>query len=158
MHKKTHLHKNSAPCTKSQTGFHKEVPCKVKAYIDEDIKPLVEILNTIDNIATIQSCQGGNGRLAEVDLDYGNGSKPYDNGKWFHDMTCFTNKLVSLFAKYTGESIIGGYHSNISIEWWGDKRYPHIHIVMPHNSIDAVTKIFSHVRRELNHDKFCKRP
>lgn len=127
---------------------HKQVPAKVIVYVDEGIKELVEILNSFDGVSTFESCQGRDGKLAFVYMDYGEHSKPYDDGEAFDQMTHFVSKLIKAFAKYTSDIDSGGYLSNISIEWWGDKRFPFISIEMPHDYIDEVTNILSHVHNE----------
>ena len=50
---------------------HKQVPAKVTAYVDAGIKELVELLNAIPNICTIESCEGSDKHWAFVSLDYG---------------------------------------------------------------------------------------
>ncbi len=51
--------------------LHRQVPAKVTAYVDEGIKELVEVLNTIPNVCTIESCEGNTVIPARVLLDYG---------------------------------------------------------------------------------------
>jgi len=35
---------------------HKQVPAKVTVYVDEGIKELIEVLNTLDNVWALESC------------------------------------------------------------------------------------------------------
>ena len=45
---------------------HTEVPVKVTAWVDEGIVPLVLVLNEIEGVMTLDSCQGDDGGLAHV--------------------------------------------------------------------------------------------
>jgi hypothetical protein len=112
---------------------HKQVPAKVTAYVDEGIKNLVELLNTFDNISTFESCEGRSSKPAHIYMEYGECSKAYDDGETLNHMIHFVNRLVRAFAKYTSDIGSGGYLCNISIEWWGDKRFPFISIEMPYS-------------------------
>lgn len=132
---------------------HKQVPAKVTAYVDEGIKELVEILNSFDKVSTFESCQARQGELAFIYMTYGDYDKAYSNGKKFSEMTHFVNKLARLFAKYTGDSIDGGHKTSISIEWWGDKRFPFISVEFPFDYVDEVTNIFACVQKEFENGK-----
>jgi hypothetical protein len=123
--------------------LHKQVPCKVTAYVDEGMKGLVELLNTFDNISTFESCEGRKGKLAFVYMSYGDESKSYDDGERFIQMSYFVNKLATFVGKYTDGQIAGGYQINISIEWQGDKRFPFISIEMPYYCISEATRLLS---------------
>jgi hypothetical protein len=41
---------------------HREIPVKVNALVDEGVAPLVEALSEIDDLITIESCQGDRGQ------------------------------------------------------------------------------------------------
>jgi hypothetical protein len=45
---------------------HREVSVKVTAWVDEGVAALVEALNDLDRVVTIDSCEGGNGKGAHV--------------------------------------------------------------------------------------------
>jgi hypothetical protein len=45
---------------------HAEVPVKVTAWVDAGVVPLVEALNSLDGVLTLDSCQGYNGGPAQV--------------------------------------------------------------------------------------------
>ncbi|MFC1846162.1 transposase [Chloroflexota bacterium] len=86
------MHKKSLNCTKSQSKRHKQVTVKVTAYVDEGIKELVEVLNAIPGVCTIESCEGYDSRPACVSLDYGT---DYNNNDKFdiHALVEFADKL-----------------------------------------------------------------
>ena len=130
---------------------HKQVAAKVTAFVDEPLKELIEILNTFDNISTLESCQGGDGKLAFILMDYGDLSEDFDK------MAAFTHKLAKVLEdvvkKGTGISPDPSYDTDIAIEWGGDKRHPFIAIRFPSDSIEEVTRIFAHVRNEFENGK-----
>jgi len=134
--------------------LHKQVPAKVSAYVDEGIKNLAELLNTFSRISTFESCEGRKVKLAHVYMNYGECDKQYDDGKEFEGMAHFVNKLAISFARHTKEQIFsGGYLVNISIEWWGNKRFPFVSIEMPYNHIDEVTDILTRFRSEFDNNR-----
>ena len=131
-------------------SLHKQVPCKVTAYVDEGIKELVELLNQIDGVSTFESCQGKPGkRLAFVYMAYG------DNNS--EGLIRFASELSKAFARYTKDSIdTGGYLSNISVEWQGDKKFPFLSIEMPIHCIPEVTRLLSLFHSEYKNNKLGK--
>lgn len=134
---------------------HKQVPAKVKAYVDEGIKELVEILNTFDGLWTTESCQGRRGELAFVNMEYG------EEGTNFKEMANFTyrlaKKLSQIVEQGMGISPEPIYDLELSIKWRGDKRHPFISIEMPPSCIKQVANVFTHVRDEFGNNK-CYRP
>ena len=129
---------------------HKQVAAKVTAFVDEPLKELIEILNTFDNISTFESCQGGDGKLAFVLMDYGDLED-------FDKVAAFTHKLAKALAdavnEGTGISPDPSYDTDLAIEWGGDKRHPFIVIRFPSDSIGEVTRIFACVRDEFENGK-----
>ncbi len=130
---------------------HKQVAAKVTAFVDEPLKELIEILNTFDNISTFESCQGGDGKLAFVLMDYGDLSEDFDK------VAAFTHKLAKALAdavnEGTGISPDPSYDTNLAVEWDGDKRHPFVAVRFPSDSIGEVTRIFAHVRNEFENGK-----
>jgi len=122
---------------------HRQVPCKVTAYVDKGIKNLVELLNTFDGISTFESCEGGEGKLAFVYMSYGDEDKSYEDGRRFVQLSHFVNKLATFMGKHTESQITGGYRINVSIEWQGNKRFPFISIEMPNYCIPEATHLLS---------------
>jgi hypothetical protein len=123
---------------------HKQVPCKVTAYVDEGMKELIELLNMFDELSTFESCQGRRGKLAFVYMDYGNCNISYDDSVKLEQMVHFINRMAIAFARYTKDAIDGGGNwTNISLEWRGDKRFAFVSIEMPPCYIKEVTRLLS---------------
>ena len=136
---------------------HKQVPCKVTAYVDEEIKELVELLNMFDELSTFESCQGRQGRLAFVYMNYGDCDISYDDSIKLEQMAHFVNRLAASFAHYTKDAIDGGGNwANISIEWQGDKRFPFISIEMPPCYIKEITRLLYLFLAEYKNGKLGK--
>jgi len=56
---------------KQYNDVHKQVPAKIKAYVDEEIKELIELFNDFNGIVTASSCQGTSGKCrAHVYINY----------------------------------------------------------------------------------------
>lgn len=132
------------------SSHHKQVPCKVTAYVDEGIRQLVEILNAFDKVWTCDNCEGGKNEQASVFFGYGKESTSNQ------EVCKFICRLLTSFSKHIDSLDCAGYRTNISIEWWGDKQKPLILIKMPSNCIDEVANIFAYVRKELENDNVDK--
>ena len=129
---------------------HNQVIAKVNSYVDEEMKELVELLNTFDNIQTIESCQGGNKESAFIHLLYGEDNK--DN---FYELVEFAKTLADSISEVVAKSediVSPIYLLCISIEWWGDKQHPFICLSMPSNHIAEITDVFHAVRKDSNYD------
>jgi hypothetical protein len=46
--------------------IHREIPVKVTAWVDEGVAALVIALNELEDVMTLDSCQGDDGRPAHV--------------------------------------------------------------------------------------------
>jgi len=128
---------------------HKQVSARVTAFIDEGMKELVELLNTLDGIWTFESCEGGNGELAYVYLYYGDVQVI-----GFSEIVNTVHKLATAVSKVLEsqkEVIPLGYDIRIALQWWGDKKHPFISVEMPHRSIKDAVNIFSAVKQQF----FC---
>jgi hypothetical protein len=55
--------------------MHPEVPIKVNVWVDGQVAPLVAALNQFDQVMTVDSCQGGEGRPAHVLFRHVGGEK-----------------------------------------------------------------------------------
>jgi hypothetical protein len=131
---------------------HKQVRCRVNAYVDKGIKELVETLNEFDMLSTFSSCQGEDDYSAHIYLEFDNVSQSYDS-KYLKEMVEYVDKLVILFSKYAEQEIdSAGYNTNIAIQWWGDKNHPFISIEFPAKYIKEVTNIFACVRKQFRYD------
>ena len=132
--------------------WHKQVPAKVTALVDEGIKDLVEVLNTFDGVRTFESCQGHPGDLAIIYADYGEECrKPFEGSKHFDILTHFVNKLVKSVRKYGRMNDV-----DMSVIWMGTSGFPVICVTLPRNAIDEVTKIISLVHAKFECDKLKK--
>src|SRR4030042_2139452 len=122
---------------------HKQVPAKVTAYVDEVIKELVELLNTIPKVCTIESCEGDNTRPACVSLDYG---VDYDDNNYdIYALVEFADKLWGVIkdAEFKGKVPAGTMeYIPISIEW--HSRY---HPVLWINVGKQYIKALAHILR-----------
>lgn len=120
---------------------HKQVPCKVTAYVDEGIKELIELLNTFDGVCTISSCE--NNEIEELDL--GESTQEWATVTMFYkplteyspkDSAEFADKL----ARVLRESDI--WHS-VSLEWHNAGCFPSVILKIPHCQIKEATDAFS---------------
>lgn len=104
---------------KLNNNIHKQVPVKVTAYVDEGIKELIEILNSIPEVCTIESCEGNMLRPASISLDYGIDYTNQDNPN-INKLVAFADRLSGLIrnAELQNESYSGISDGiSISIEW-----------------------------------------
>jgi hypothetical protein len=131
---------------------HKEVPCKVTAYVDEGIKDMVEMINSFGELSSFESCQGRpeKGELAFVYMDYGNCNTSCDDNVKFMEMARFVHEMAISFGRHTDANDIDGAENctNISIEWRGYRMFPFISVKMPTRLIGEVTHLFSLFRDE----------
>jgi len=137
----------------SQSQPHKQVITKVNAYVDEDIKELVEILNTLDKVWTFESCQRDGYNRGWVMLHYGDG----DTGQ--SEVIEFATKLVASIRKHIKESeedcpIL--CRTLISIEWLGDGITPYMYITFPADAHREITKVFHDAIQDFHDGNDCK--
>jgi hypothetical protein len=124
---------------------HRQVPAKVTAYVDEDIKELVEVLNTFDGLWSSESCQGYEGEMVCIDLHY-DAMKNYR----FVKTAEFVKRLAEVINQVAIDEMGLICHSiYLSLEWSGDMRFPSIVIRCSQADIKEVTKVFCSVRRRL---------
>lgn len=115
---------------------HKQVSCKVTAYVDEGIKELVELLNTFDKVSTIESCQGNqkNKEDAFVYIQYGQISS---NGY----------KASATFAKKLKKTLIEDEFDfltpTVSLEWLGTRISPIVILEIHPGEIKNVVNLLS---------------
>ena len=128
----------------SSIQHHKQVPCKVTAYVDEGIKELVELLNTFDNVWTTNSCESNEAEELELDES----TQEWATVTMFYkplieynpkDSAEFADKL----ARVLRESDI--WHS-VSLEWHNAGCFPSITLKIPHCQIKEATDAFSFSR------------
>lgn len=122
---------------------HRQVPAKVTAYVDEDMKELVELLNTLEDIQTTDSCQGYEGEMSHICFDYGD---IYDAQKTF----IFVEKLANGIRRVAIDELgLLGHSIWLSIEWSGSMRIPTILLKFSYRDIKDVTIILQKVRNQL---------
>jgi hypothetical protein len=128
---------------------HKQVPCKVTRYVDEGIKELVELLNTFDNVSTIESCQGDqeSGEDAFVDIQYGRMS-----GNGYKASAAFAKKLKKALIEDKFDPSI----PTVSLEWLGSHTVPDVVIKIPPKEIKTVVRLLSEKRSVFSHDTACR--
>jgi hypothetical protein len=149
--------------TKYNPKPHKQVLAKVNAYVDEDIRELVEILNSFDNVCTSESCQKGIDNFAYIYFTYG-----YDNylGRNhsednFMEIAKFVHKLAKDYSKLAMQENIDSRNNNlglgmsvdISLDWIGKRDAPFIRLRVPYKLLKQVTKVFSHLKTEFGQHK-----
>jgi hypothetical protein len=136
---------------------HKQVLTKVNAYVDEDIKPLIEILNTLDKVWTFESCQRNRLNRGWVMLYYGDESTRQE------EIIKFAKRLVAAVKKQIVKSnklypdklfpILGD--TLISIEW-SEGKSPYLYINFASDEIKQVTSIFSDIVRDIHDSRSYK--
>jgi hypothetical protein len=121
-------------------GRHRQVPAKVTAYVDEGIKDLVEVLNSIPKVCTTESCEGSDNENAYVFMNY-----EIDGDNSLSQLINFVQYLVDAIRqavlKNKGLSFLS-METRISIEWLG-RSYPVIVIELPKDRIREIISVFS---------------
>lgn len=124
---------------------HKQVPAKVTAYVDEDIKELIEAINHVEGIWTSESCQGYEGEIVEI-LAFYRSLKDYD----YLDTAQFVERLTHNIKNVVIDEMGWLYHSIwISLQWGGDMRFPCIKFECGIKDVRKVTKVFKSLRRRI---------
>jgi hypothetical protein len=111
---------------------HREVPVKVTAWVDEGVAPLVEALNSYDQIVTLDSCEGhGDERGAYV-------------------LFACTGKDAAAFASELGKAL-SGEHDNylLRAEWRPEQDEPLLELACPSAEVAALAASVSACRTKL---------
>jgi len=111
---------------------HRQVPAKVTAYVDEGIKELIEVLNSIDGVHTSSSCEGDDDEYAEIYMDY---KQPSEGS--YKDSAEFADRMKRILLK---DDL---WEVRISLVWLGSRTEPAIIIEMPSEEIGNVIKALS---------------
>jgi len=134
---------------------HRYVSANVRAFVDEHIKELVELLNTFDNICTYMSCEGGDGKYASIFLRYGTGGDFLAN-TWeaYLALATFAKRLADAITPVLEES--GGlksplFYLDMSIKWRGNGEFPIFIMEMPPCRLAEITQLFYKVKKEFDH-------
>ena len=109
---------------------HKQVCVKVNAFVDEGIRPLVEVLNSIDSVITWDSCECDSEGLATLCLNCGQLGKT---------TICKLVLFVDKLRKALDRSDCA--HVQITIEWAGVDLIPHAVLSMPASEIETATRV-----------------
>ena len=140
---------------------HRHVSANVRAFVDEGIKELVELLNAFDNICTYMSCEGGDGEYASIFLLYGTDEDVlYNTWKEYLSLAAFAKRLADAITPVLVES--GGlksplYYLDMSIKWWDYKDCPRFIMEMPPCRLAEITQLFYKVKKEFDHSMKYKR-
>jgi len=128
----------SSQHVQNQKPKHKQTISNNGFLVDICIKPLVDVINSIPQLQTFESCQGGNGEPAIVSFNF-----------------LGTNQELLRFASLLGhylsnksltskqQPINPAYEVDMSLKWCGDKTTPFFEISMPHEIIQEAVSIFS---------------
>jgi hypothetical protein len=147
---------------------HKQVLAKVNVYVDEDIKELVEVLNTFDGVCTVDSCQGSKGEFSYITFAYGKDShwRQRLREREFMKVARFVNKLAKHYSRLaivenaktrTVSDPAGiGMSLDIMMDWSGKMDVPYIKLLIPYNQIKQVTYIFCLLASEFAQHSACK--
>lgn len=102
---------------------HVRVLATVRTFVDAGVKDLVELLNTLDNVWTLESSQGRGGvdeTPARVSLYYGRVGKTSVS-----ELATFAGKLAGVVGG------AGSGRATVSVEWGGEKPAPRVVIRIP---------------------------
>jgi len=130
---------------------HRQVSANVRAFVAEDIKELVELLNTFDNVCTYRNCPGEAG---EIYLYYGTEDCALENTwKNYLALSVFAKRLADAMTPVLGES--RGlksplYYLNMSIKWCDYKDCPLFSIELPTDYLAEITDLFYKVKKEFD--------
>lgn len=140
---------------------HRHVSANVRAFVDEEIKELIELLNTFDNVCTYMTCQDGAWGYAYIHLYYGTDEGALENTwKDYLALTIFAKKLADAISPVLEET--GGHESplyslRMSIKWWHHKECAHFIMEMPPSMIAEITRLFYKVKKEFDNSKQGKK-
>lgn len=101
---------------------HEQVPVKVNAFVDKGIAPVVEALNAIAGVVTLDSCQQtsvADGGQAVVYFTYGR-----DDKDW-RDLAALVDRIAARLRS-TG----AGCGFAARLEWWGSNDQPRAQLVI----------------------------
>ena len=140
---------------------HRQVSVAVRSFVDEELKELIELLSTFDNVCTFKSCQGGDGESANIFLYYG-------TEVCFLQDTWETHLALSVFAKMLADAIsqvmeqIGGnksalHYLRMSIVWGNPQQCPLFMLEMPSFMIAKITELFHEVKRVFDNSMIGKK-
>lgn len=116
--------------------LHSQVPIKVNALVDEEIVPLVEALNECEYIATVDSCQSGNGCPAYMYFKYT--GCPENEPDFFFQ-----------FVKTLSSHIVGCDDHRFRVEWYYDFLAPMAQLLTSRNNVRSLAVAVSSAVKSL---------
>lgn len=105
---------------------HEQVPVRVRAFVDRGVAPLVEALTTLENVVTLDSCQGtdmSDGVLACVYFDLGASTA----SNWY--------VLASVVGWIAARCREAGVEALVRLEWAGSNDRPRGVLVVPPSEV-----------------------
>ena len=139
--------------TKCNPKPHKQVLAKVNAYVDEDIRELVEVLNRLDKVWTFQSCQEWTNNRGFVMLNYGDEDTSQD------EIIEFGKKFVALIRENiqkSEETLPPICETLTQLEWTSNSPQPYLHISFSADAIKEITNVLQHVVQDFHYSKAGK--
>jgi len=153
---------------KEKSQRHNQVPAKVTAYVDEEIKDFVEILNSFDGLWTMESCAGYSDNKVCISACYGEwffGCKDVaTTANFIHELTkCLTEVMseekaceaVSESHYFKGKSKSANFWDqqmdcgiSLSLKWDGEF-CPTIEIEFNKSCLDRVTSFFNDAKDKM---------
>jgi hypothetical protein len=110
---------------------HEQVAVKVNAFVDRDVAPLIEALNAVDGVVTLDSCQGaavGDGLQSVVYFHLGP-----DGGEDWHALAELVGQIA---ARLRALDLCCGFAARL--EWLGSNDRPRAQlIVQPEHVADV---------------------
>ena len=120
--------------------MHAEVPVKVTAYVDEGIAPLVEALNKIPGLYTLDSCEAGADGMAYCFAAY---RGPVS------EFVCILSNMAGVLRDRVG----GCCEFKISLEWIPGDDTPLAKITSQHEMAGTLAGVLSDVAAMAAHTK-----
>ncbi|MBN1691115.1 MAG: hypothetical protein JW901_08840 [Dehalococcoidia bacterium] len=150
---------NCKNCPLIPSGYtpHRQIKARISLNVfenvDEQLKDMIELLNTFPNIKTTESCQGDNSHYASIFIECRGDAQ---NTDYLYKFCC---KLSTILAKrhYQKDEILTPeYEISIHLVWDADKSIvnpPYILLKFPNRRIYEITNIISYIRPQFAHNK-----
>lgn len=112
-------------------SMHRQVCVKVNALVDAGVAELVEVLNSIEGVLTLDSCEGDAEHRAHVYFVFGSDA---------HVLTEFVDRI--------GSSIRGSgvWDYTASLEWFGSNDRPRALLSVPRERVADVASALRQLR------------
>ena len=121
---------------------HEQVMVKVNAPVDRGVAPLVAALNRLEDIVTVESCEGDEQRQAYVSFHAGDSWRSLAD--LVHDLS------VSLGS----DTRLSDLFYSISIEWCAGGENPLAYLRVPRQHVSTLAEVVTSVAETgLHHDR-----